>query len=365
MSSDVEYLSNYQPKTLYVLPGRDGAYAKLVAQNEIPLNEIEVTQRSRIAVSAFYVNDKNDYDTFKITKLKFHKTYGWQEDGHVHINRFELAKMRSFISILASLDLRNTGKVRVSLGEVQIESLAALLESDKGSELIRELSAAPELYEDIYAIAAKRRALDQFETNLGQHVDESEWQAFFEANTWIFGHGLNYVFLDKVAKKLEAATSGSTFDKAGKRADGLMRTRAEISQYVLVEIKRSGTDLLQRREYRPGCWAVSEDLSNAVTQIQKTVHEFTRNRFRDHLKDASGNNLAAEVYSIEPRSYLVIGNLAEVLGNDDKVTCFELYRRNVRAPEILTFDELHQRSRCIVENISRKIQHTSTPGEIS
>jgi hypothetical protein len=47
------------------------------------------------------------------------------------------------------------------------------------------------------------------------------------------------VFLDKVSKKLEARTTGSTFDRPGKRADGLMLTRAEVSQYVLVEIKKT------------------------------------------------------------------------------------------------------------------------------
>ena len=60
------------------------------------------------------------------------------------------------------------------------------------------------------------------------------------------------------------------------------------------------------------------------------------------------------MYAVEPRSFLVIGNLGQVLGNEDKVACFELYRRNIRAPEILTFDELFQRASCIVENISRE-----------
>jgi Domain of unknown function (DUF4263) len=59
-------------------------------------------------------------------------------------------------------------------------------------------------------------------------------------------------------------------------------------------------------------------------------------------------------HGCKPRSYLVIGNLAQVRGNTDKIACFELYRRNMRAPEILTFDELFQRARCIVENISRE-----------
>jgi hypothetical protein len=91
-----------------------------------------------------------------------------------------------------------------------------------------------------------------------------------------------------------------------------------------------------------------------VTQIQKTTFDFSRSRVRDDLRDEFGNDTGHAVYAIEPRSYLVIGNLGEVRGNTDKIACFELYRRNMRAPEILTFDELFQRARCIVENISRE-----------
>lgn len=222
--------------------------------------------------------------------------------------------------------------------------------------MIRELAASPELHHDIYAVAAKRAALTKFEAMLSNSkLSEAEWQAFFEHNPWIFGHGLNYVFLDKVGPKLETQTTGRTFNRPGKRADGLMRTRAEISQYVLVEIKRNGTELLQEATYRSGCWSVSDEMSDAVTQTQKTAFEFARDHFREEAKDEMGNSMGKITYAIEPKSFLVIGNLAQLEGNDDKVTCFELYRRNTRSPEILTFDELYHRAACIVENIHSEI----------
>ena len=49
MSSDAEYLKNYLTDTLYVHPGRDGAYAKLVSEGETPIAELEVTARTRLA----------------------------------------------------------------------------------------------------------------------------------------------------------------------------------------------------------------------------------------------------------------------------------------------------------------------------
>lgn len=302
----------------------------------------------------FYVRDKEDFNWLKITKLKLHKHLGWQEGGHIQVNRFQAAQMVEFLSIISHLDLSDAQKTKLSLDNINIGALGALLGSTKGPALIKELAESPDLHHDIYAVATKRQALSEFEDMLASVATEPQWQGYFERNPWIFGHGLNYVFLDKVGAKLEARTTGNAFDRHGKTADALMRTRAEISQYVLVEIKRSRTALLQIDPYRAGCWSVSDELSCAVTQTQKTSFEFARNRFRDVLKDKQGNDTAEVAYVVEPRSFLVIGNLTELRGNDDKVTCFELYRRNVRSPEIPTFDELFQRARCIVENISHE-----------
>ena len=356
-NDDLNYLTNYKPNALYTVPARNGkgAYATLVGDSERVLGEIDVTARCKLAISAFYVQDRADFGTLKITKLRYHKTRGWLEDGHVHVNGFQIAQMKEFISIISSLDLRDAQKTRISLDDnIHVGALGALLASTKGTALIKELAANPELHQDIYAVAAKRTALAKFQSNLNSELSELDWQRFFEQNSWIFGHGLNYVFLNKVGRKLEMQTTGSAFDQSGKRTDGLMRTRAEVSQYVLVEIKRNDTELLQATEYRSGCWSVSHELSSAITQTQKTVFDFTRSRFRDHQKDEFGNDTGNEVYAVEPRSFLVIGNLAQLRGNDDKIACFELYRRNIRGPEILTFDELFQRASCIVENISRE-----------
>lgn len=356
MSDDIDYLVNYRPNHLYTYPAQKGAFATIVAESEEDLGEVELTLRCKLAVKAFYVSDQCDFGSLKITKLRLHKTHGWYEDGHVQVNHCQAAQMAQLVSIISHLDLSDATKAKVSLEHVDIAALGMLLGTDKGAAIVRELADAPELHQDIYAVASKRAALAEFERMLGEEHSEREWQAYFEANPWVFGHGLNYVFLDKVGPKLETVTTGSAFDRAGKRIDALMRTRAEISQYVLIEIKRDATKLLRKDEYRPGCWTASNELSAAVTQTQKTVFEFARNRFRDVLKNESGNDTGETAYSVEPRSFVVIGDLSELQGNDDKIACFELYRRKLVSPEIVTFDELFHRARCIIENISSRVE---------
>jgi hypothetical protein len=364
MSDDAEFLPNYRTNELYVQPAKDGAFATIVTEgDETLVGEFNLTPRCKIAVKAFYVRDSADFNSFKIIKLKWTKALGWHEDEAVHVNHFQAARLAELVGLLSHLNLTDAAKARMSLDNVNVGDLSALLNSSKGAAIVRQLAESPQLHQDIYAVAAKRAALAEFQGMLGKSLKEGDWQAYFERNPWVFGHGLNYVFLDKVGPKLEARTTGSAFDRPGKTADGLMRTRAAISQYVLIEMKKDATELLQKDAYRAGCWAVSDELSAAVTQAQKTAFEFTRNRFRDALKDAVGNDTGEVAYSVEPRSYLVIGDMSKLRGNDDKVACFELYRRNVRSPEIITFDELYQRARCIVENISAANMVEASPVE--
>lgn len=352
--SDAEYLGNHKANHIYTHPAKNGAYAKIVGEHEELLGEIEVTSRCRLAVVAFYVNDKSDFASLKVKKIQFHATYGWREAEKIELNHFHVAQMREFLSIISGLDLSDAKKARISLENINLGALAALIQSTSGPELIRQLADTPALTHDIYAVARKRNVLADFEKMLGGESSELEWQMFFEANQWIFGHGLQYVALEKVGKKLEATTTGTAFDTAGKRADALARTRAEVSQYVLVEIKKPTTPLLRPQQYRVGCWAVSDEVSSAVTQVQKTTFDFVRGRLKDTIKDSLGNDTNQSIYAIEPRSFLVVGNTSQLSQNDDKVTCFELFRKNVRSPEILTFDELFYRAKFIVEHLSQR-----------
>ncbi len=47
---------------------------------------------------------------------------------------------------------------------------------------------------------------------------------------------------------------------------------------------------------------------------------------------------------------MIIGNTAEFIKNESIISCFESYRRNINNPKILTFDELFERAKFIVNN---------------
>jgi len=70
-------------------------------------------------------------------------------------------------------------------------------------------------------------------------------------------------------------------------------------------------------------------------------------------KDASGAPTGDVAYLMRPRSIVVVGSLAQFQTekglNEPQFGSFELFRRQLIAPEILTFDELYERARFIVE----------------
>jgi hypothetical protein len=188
----------------------------------------------------------------------------------------------------------------------------------------------------------------------GCRGDEAVWQAFFERNSWIFGLQLSPLYLSSLdGKKLEQVVRGFSITGEGKRADALMRTNGLLSALCFVEIKTHNTPLLQEPAYRSGAWRVSAEVAGGVAQCHATV-ESAIHEVRSHLllADGDGNPTGEELFLYQPRSYLIVGSLNEFRSehgpNQGKFRSFELYRRHLRSPEIVTYDELYERAAAMV-----------------
>lgn len=185
---------------------------------------------------------------------------------------------------------------------------------------------------------------------------EAVWQTFFEQNPWIFGLGLAPIFIEKFKpERLENVIAGHSVFSRGKRVDALLRTSGVLSSICLAEIKTHNTPLLKSSaQYRPDVWSVSDEVSGGVSQCQKTAQRASEHlATRLVLQDSSGNPLSREAFNYEPRAYLIVGSLAEFVTshgpNESKFSSFELYRRNLKSPEIITFDELFARAKATVQ----------------
>lgn len=214
---------------------------------------------------------------------------------------------------------------------------------------------------DIVALASRRRAVDEFRRLLSEpdyFTDqragggrEAVWQRYLERNSWILGVGLSGQLLTAWnPEKLEQTVAGFSVVGPGKRADALLRTSGSIRSLAFAEIKHHETDLLAERFYRQGCWPPSEELAGGVAQVQQTVH-LAGKQIRDRIfeLDDSGAETGESAFMLRPRSFLIIGHLDQLRGdaggvNAGQYSSFEMYRRNLYEPEILTFDELLARA---------------------
>jgi hypothetical protein len=256
-------------------------------------------------------------------------------------------------------------------GPADVDLLEALEGHDKTAVLtaVKAYVGGALTERDVQMLVDRRGALEHFERLLNEDgfVEaeqarlallgvEAVWQDFFESNPWIFGYGLTLVACEALDEHgLEAISSGANiFTGGGKRIDAAMRTRGVIQSVVFVEIKKHSTELLMRRQYRePDVYQASRELSGAVAQVQKTARKAVRQLEDLHRMHTPEGEFEYELSTIEPRKVVVIGNMNEVAPdgnvNVEKMASFELFRRSQLGVEILTFDELLERTRYIVE----------------
>ena len=225
--------------------------------------------------------------------------------------------------------------------------------------------------QDISLLQDRRSKLEYFEklltneeffisekSKLGDNKrDEDVWQNFFENNPWIFGYGLQLVACEGFDdRKLEQTVVGNDIvDGSGKRIDALLKTKGSISKILFCEIKTHLPNLLIEPYDRPGVFVPAKELRGAVAQIQKTIHKVTLKlqvNFHKPVKE-NGDPTGEELLFVKPRGIVVIGKLDDFKTdhgiNYEKLSSFELYRQQVAGIEIITYDELYERVKFIVE----------------
>jgi len=271
----------------------------------------------------------------------------------------EFKRLIDFIVTTKKLDLSNKTTLRIPESEVDAKQITVSTEEQnlldffktmKGedrTELLEKLSYQDLTKEDLDILSGRKKGLEEFRLNLCEKTnwDEKRWQKFFNENTWIFGYGLDYQFLQILQK--ESSVSGS--DLSGKNtvfSDFLLGTNKFT---VLVELKKPDTPLFENKRNRSESWQLSKDLTFAISQIlaQKAEWEIKGKQIQ---YDSFDNPISQKTF--DPKTILIIGNSSQYSGITKneiiKAKTFELYRRNSRNIEILTYSELYERAYFIV-----------------
>lgn len=125
---------------------------------------------------------------------------------------------------------------------------------------------------------------------------------------------------------------------------------------VLVEIKRPNTQIFKAsRGGRAGTWEFSPEFMSAVSQITEQKAEWLSFAQTGEHYNKSGTELLT-ARTRNARSILVIGSREEFSRSENPRDTnvmrdtFELFRREIRSIDIVTFDELLERARFITRN---------------
>ena len=287
----------------------------------------------------------------------------------------EIATLYNFLRNIQFLPLRDEGSAKLDdrfVEDIVLTKTQALRLLREQPELVSELIRHQITADDVAVLGHRRRQLEVFHelltderafevrrAKLGKEKrPEDVWQSFFEENTWIFGYGLNYYFNSPLDdEQLEQVIRGFDFSSSGKRVDALLKTNGFVSALSFVEIKTHRTRLIKqlRRPYRTESWQISEDLAGGLAQVQRTVQVSLENiRTRTDVTGPNGAPTGEELFLYQSRAVLVVGSWSEFEGehgiNEEQYSSFEMFRRNIVNPEIITFDELYKRARCIVNS---------------
>jgi hypothetical protein len=326
--------------------------------------EVYRSPKGRVQIKAMVAREAGS-----VRQLKFERV-PQASDATRMDNLFTLDRERAqaFIEFVKSLEyvpLDESGEsIHVDdqlLRELLRDPTAMTTFYERSPEQFRALISDDSTADDLVALAKRRAVVTTFSQWLEDDdaFDEASevaggperaWQRMFEENPWILGIGLGGQLLTSWSdERLEQVVGGYTIEESGKRIDALLRTQGTISSLVLAEIKHHRHPLLST-EYRPGCWAPSRELAGGIVQAQQTAYRASSDlseRLADRAPD--GADLTTGTYLIRPRTFLIVGRLDEMVGeaggvHRDKFRSFELHRRNLYEPEVLTFDELLARA---------------------
>ncbi|MCK5336329.1 MAG: DUF4263 domain-containing protein, partial [Gammaproteobacteria bacterium] len=136
---------------------------------------------------------------------------------------------------------------------------------------------------------------------------------------------------------------------------------------TFVEIKKPSTPLFGKAKERSNSWRLSNDVVHSVSQIleQKASGLIKLDK---QQYDSIGNPVIQKAY--DSKVILIMGHWKQLkessneLESEIKKKTFELFRNDSRNIETLTYDELYDRARFIVEGEKMEIESENITDDI-
>ncbi|MCK4354799.1 DUF4263 domain-containing protein [Candidatus Parcubacteria bacterium] len=315
--------------------------------------------KQEILAKVLEINNK----IYVLTLQRYSKATGSPHKMYFSFVGKEIKELRDFLDSIVLLQFPDDKKSRIE--QADISRLKNIFYKNPDIKLIEETLKQNITDKDIVAVGYRKYQLEIFRKLLYENFlddykkdvvkndkikDEVAWQYFFNKNSWIFGYGLDYRFQGVLQKE---------FQVTGGEADGSNRVFGDFllgdKKFVtFVELKKPETKIFGFKKNRSNSWKLSNDLTDATSQILEQKASGQVRLETETLHDDRGNEIRQKPY--DSKTILIIGNWNELesasndLEKKIKIKTFELFRRDSRNIEIITYDELYERAQFIVND---------------
>ena len=288
------------------------------------------------------------------------------QTGSPHLINFsfigdEIKQLRNFIDSIILIQFPDDQKAKIE--ESDLLQLKSLFLKNPDIKLIEETLNNNITSKDIVSIGYRKNELETFRKLLNEGFlneykrtviqnektkDEIAWQYFFNKNPWIFGYGLDYRYKGILQKEFQAG-NGEADGSDNVNSDFLL---ADNKFVTFVELKKPETKIFGPSKNRSKTWRLSTELLEATSQILEQKASGQVRIETEELHDSNGGKITQNAY--DSKIVLIIGSWKELnesvndLEKKIKQKTFELFRRDSRNIEIITYDELYERASFIV-----------------
>lgn len=362
----VEIIENSHSDKLYMNDFGNGKFFNVTVINKDQFN-IELTSKTQITLT--FIKDKSDIQGMKITKV-----IDGQIKGELNISCLDLNQLKLFAEFIGTLNLNEVTERKTMLpyksNHILAEDveliLSEIFKREDGVELIESFLKNENITsKDIVNTGYRKHSLKVFGKLLnepeywkdyatGEQIngssEEKVWQYFLQNNNWILGYGLDYRYQSILQKEANI----SDVNMNGKGVSIIDYLLGDKKFTTFVEVKKPSTKLFRKSQNRTNSWKLSNDLIDSYSQILEYKSSGLV-KFDKEQIDGDGNYIKQKTY--DSKVILIIGQWNEIEDVNDfekkvKMKTFELFRRDSRNIDIITYDELYERALFIVKGNS-------------
>lgn len=194
---------------------------------------------------------------------------------------------------------------------------------------------------------------EYWQNNRNKKLKEASWQEIFKKYPWLLAQCFA---VPHIIFKEQCYIGGTTSDGKGSKYPDFIYTTSCTENMMIVEIKKPNHKLMVDAG-RGKIFAPSADINKGVGQVLFYKDLSLKSYSNTFMLNSQMAGKKSEIKNLRnPRCILIIGSLDEFTGDNGEVAKqgFDLYRNELRSVEIITYDELFEKLKTMMQLVSSK-----------